>query len=104
MENQLTRDELKAKLRSKINLKSASRNYPINRKKNQELQEKLSQIKNILDSNSITTIEDLSNNSNLNIVSEKINSLLSNNDLNFLKSKISNNPNLLDILSKIKEI
>jgi hypothetical protein len=98
--NNLTRDELKQKLKLKIQSKSNNRKYAVNRKKGEELQQKLNDVKKILDENSINSINDL-NNDNI-FIKEKINNILSNDDLKYLLTKISDNNNLIELLKQIK--
>ena len=100
MENK-TREELRQKLKSKIQAKSNNRKYTMNRKKSEELQQKLLNVKNILQEYSINSVEDINDN-NLEL-NEKINSILSSEDFKYLLSKLSNNPELINILSKIKQ-
>ena len=97
---QISRNELKAKLRSKINNKSDNRKYTINRKKGTELQEKLLKVKNLLDKNNILNVNDI-NETNKNQL-EEINNILTGDDFKYLLAKLANNPDLVDILTKFK--
>ena len=99
---QLSREELKSKLRDKIQSKSNSRKYSINKKKGNELQEKLNSVKNILSENSINSLSDLNESENNNTINEKINSILSSEDIKYLLTKLSNNPELINILKNLK--
>jgi hypothetical protein len=96
----LTRDELKAKLHSKINSKSSSRKYTINRKKGTELQEKLLKVKNLLDENNISNVNDLNETNKIKL--EEINNILTGDDFKYLLTKLANNPELVEILTKFK--
>lgn len=100
METNLSRDELKAKLRSKINSKSNNRKYTVNRKKGTELQEKLLKVKQLLDENNISNVNDL-NETNQNQLKE-INNILTGDDFKYLLAKLANNTDLVEILTKFK--
>lgn len=100
MENS-KRQELSKLLRSKIESKSYNRKTSLNKKKNSELQEKILNIQNILQSNSINSFDDF-NNENVEILNE-INSLLSTEDIKHLSYKLSDKPEFINMLKKIKQ-
>jgi len=97
-QEQLSRDELKARLRSKIKDKKISRNNVITKDKSETLNESVKQIASILAEKGIDSPDKIDKD-----LIEIIMSIISKNDLDILTSKLSNNSKLKSVLSNVNE-
>lgn len=100
--NNLSRDELRKKLKNKIADKQNSRNIGVNRKKTSELHEKLKSIMAILSENQQTS-NPLENADNITPdIIDKINKIITKEDYNALLNKIINNNEMYNLLKSIQ--
>lgn len=90
-----SREELKRKLRSKINQKSNIRRNGVSRKESQTLSDKIEKLMELLKSDNITLNTQLSED-----IIEKVTEILSINDIKKVLSQIENNPSVSDNFKK----
>lgn len=90
-----SREELKRKLRSKINQKSTIRRNGVSRKESQTLSDKIEKLMELLKSDNITLNTQLSED-----IIEKVTEILSINDIKKVLSQIENNPSVSDNFKK----
>lgn len=90
-----SREELKRKLRSKINQKSTIRRNGVSRKESQTLSDKIEKLMELLKSDNITLNTQLSED-----IIEKVTEILSINDIKKVLSQIENNQSVSDNFKK----
>lgn len=90
-----SREELRRKLRSKINQKSTVRRNGVSRKESQTLSDKIEKLMELLKSDNITLNTQLSED-----IIEKVTEILSINDIKKVLSQIETNPAVSDNFKK----